>query len=273
MSEDVRDRLVRLVRRSDADLAEAALLCALGCVPDLDVDGALLRVDALADAFRTQQTTRSPSPAAASALRDHLGGRLGFRGDPDRAHDPDSSLLPRVLETRTGLPITLAIVYVAVARRVRIPAYPIGLPGHVIVRIAEGEHPVTLDPFHGGVLLDETALVDRVADTTGGRLAFRRAMLRPTPAVQVVRRLLNNLTRDLVLADRFVEARWTVEVKLGLPNHVARDHRELAELNVRTGRFDVAARAYEHYLELTEGDTPDRHAVRRAAIEARARLN
>jgi len=273
MTEDVRERLVRLVRRSDADLAEAALLCALGCAPDLDVEGELLRIDALADGLRSQHPDLGSSVAAATALRDHLGVGLGFRGDPDRSHLPDASLLHRVVAERRGLPLTLSIVYVAIARRLRVAAYPIGLPGHVVVGIAGGEHPVTLDPFHGGVLLDEPALVARVHESTDGRLAFRRAMLRPTPAVRIVRRLLNNLSRALVHAERFREARWAVEVKLALPNRVTEDHRELGALSIRTGRFDAAADAYERYLELTEGDTPERQAARRAAIEARARLN
>jgi regulator of sirC expression with transglutaminase-like and TPR domain len=273
MSDDVRDRLVRLVRRSDADLAEVALLCATGCAPELDIDRELLRVDALADGIRTQAPELDPGAAAAGALRDHLGVRLGFAGDPARYHDPDSSLLHRVLETRRGLPITLSIVYVAIGRRLRLPAYAIGLPGHVVVGVADDGHPAVLDPYHGGVLLDEPALVARVAAATDGRVVFRRSMLRPTPAVSIARRLLNNLTRDLTAAGRLAEARWTVETKLALPNRHPQDHRDLGALSARTGRFDVAARAYERYLELTHGATADREATRRAAIEARARLN
>ncbi len=271
--DDGRDRLVRLVRRSDADLAEVALLCATGCAPELDIGRELLRLDALADGVRTTGPQPGPGVPAAGLLRDHLGGRLGFAGDPARYHDPDSSLLHRVIETRQGLPITLSIVYVAIARRLQLPAYAIGLPGHVVVGIAGDGTPAVLDPYHGGILLDEPTLIARVAATTAGRVTFRRSMLRPTPAVTIARRLLNNLTRDLTADGRLAEARWTVEVKLALPNRHPQDHRDLGALSTRTGRFDVAAQAYERYLELTHGDTPQRQAARRAAIEARARLN
>jgi regulator of sirC expression with transglutaminase-like and TPR domain len=273
MIDDVRDRLVRLVRRSDADLAEVALLCATGCAPELEIDRELLRVDALADGVRTQAPELDAAAGAAGTLREHLGVRLGFAGDPARYHDPDSSLLHRVLETRRGLPITLSIVYVAIGRRLRLPAYAIGLPGHVVVGVADDGHPAVLDPYHGGIELDEPALVARVAAATDGRVVFRRSMLRPTPAVSIARRLLNNLTRDLTAAGRLAEARWTVETKLALPNRHPQDHRDLGALSTRTGRFDVAAQAYERYLELTQGATADREATRRAAIEARARLN
>lgn len=273
MTTDVSRRLVRLVRRADADLAEAALLCAAGCDPEVEVDVQLLRVDALADQLRGTGGDLSPGRPAARTLAHHLGTVLGFRGDPARFHDPDSSLLHRVLDTRQGLPITLSIVYVALARRLGVAAWPVALPGHVVVGVGDGERPQVLDPYHSGELLDEAALAARVRAATGGALAYRRAMLRPAPAVAIVRRLLNNLTRDLVAAERPAAALWTVEAKLALPNHVPEDHRQRGELATATGRFDVAAAALERYLELSSGDSEERRRARRGAIEARARMN
>lgn len=273
MSADTSHRLVSLVRRADADLAEAALLCAVGCDTEVDVAVQLLRIDALADRFRSTAGALAGGEGAARALAHHLGTAVGFRGDPTRFHDPDSSLLHRVLDSRQGLPITLSIVYVAIARRVGIAAWPIALPGHVVVGVADGDRPTVLDPYHGGQLLDDEQLRDRVRTATQGRLAYRRAMLRPTPAVAIVRRLLHNLTRDLIAAERHRTALWTVEVKLALPNHVPDDHRQRGELATATGRFDAAAAAFERYLELTSGDTEQRQQARRAAIEARARMN
>ena len=273
MMPDVSHRLVSLVRRADADLAEAALLCAAGCDADVDIGVQLLRIDALADQLQGSGHDLTTGAGAALSLGEHLGCELGFHGDPDRFHDPESSLLHRVLDTRQGLPITLSIVYVALARRCKVSAWPIALPGHVVVGVADGDRPQVLDPYHAGQLLSEPELERRVRGATGGRLAYRRAMLRPTPAVAIVRRLLNNLTRDLLAAERPATALWTVDVKLALPNHVPDDHRQRGELASTTGRFDVAAAAFERYLELTSGDTQERHRARRAAIEARARMN
>ncbi|MFP4311296.1 MAG: transglutaminase family protein [Nitriliruptoraceae bacterium] len=273
MTSEGPEQLVRLVRRADADLAEAALLIARGLDPDLDVELALLRIDALADQLRPRDPAALPLPAAAAELAAYLGGELGFRGATDRYHDPDSSLLHRVLDRREGLPITLSALYVAIARRVRLPAFAIALPGHVVVGLADADLPVVLDPFHGGRRLEEPGLVERVRETTGGRLAYRRAMLRPTPAVHLTRRMLHNLTRDLGAAGRIDEAVWTVRTKLALPNRLPEDHRDLGELEVRRGRFDRGAQAFERFLELTHGDTPEREAARRAAVDARARMN
>lgn len=267
------ERLVRLVRRTDADLAEAALLVAQGCDPDLDVEVALLRVDALTDQLRGREVAHLPAPAAARLLADRLGTELGFHGDPDRFYDPDSSLLHRVLDSRQGLPITLSALYVAVARRLHLPAFAIALPGQVVVGLADTDLPVVLDPTRRGALLTEPDLVERVRIASGGRLTYRRAMLRPSPAVHLTRRMLHNLTRGLEAAGRVPEAIWTVETKLALPNRMPEDHRDLGRLEVLRGRFDVAAQAFERYLELSSGDTAERQAARRAAIDARARLN
>ncbi len=273
MSSPGPERLVRLVRRADADLAEAALLVAQGCAPELDVDRELLRVDALADQLRTRRVGTQPAAAAAALLADHLGGELGFHGEVARFHEPDSSLFHRVLETRQGLPITLSALYVAIARRLHLPAFAIALPGHVMVGLADQDLPVVLDPFHGGVRLEEVDLVERIRVATGGRLTYRRAMLRPSPAVHLTRRMLHNLTRDLSAAGRIDEAVWTVQTKLALPNRLPEDHRDLGELEAGRGRFDLAAQSFERFLELTRGDTTERESARRAAIDARARLN
>jgi len=273
MSAESRERLVRLVRRSDADLAEAALMCGVEAKPDLDVDATLLRIDALADRLRTRGVPSGHPEADARQLSAFLAGELRFTGDVASYHDPDNALLHRVLDTRRGLPITLAIVYVAIARRLGLAAYAVNLPGHVVAAIAGEPHPIVLDPFHDGMVLDERAVASRVATVTGGKVEFHRSMLRPAPAVDVVRRLLNNLTRDLSSATHPGQALWTVELKLLLPNRAAEDHRVLGELLAAAGRFDAAADAFGRYLELADDAAPDREPVRRAAIEARARLN
>jgi len=268
-----RDRLVRHVRRSDADLAEAALLCCVEAEPDLDVDLALLRVDALADGLRSTGFTAGDADADARAIGHYLAVDLGFSGDERTYYHPDNALLTRVLDRRRGLPITLSILFVAIARRLDVPAFPVNLPGHVVAAVAGPERPVVVDPFNGGEILDDDALARRLADLSAGRVAYHRAMLRPSPTVEVVRRLLNNLTRDYLAEGDPANALWTVELKLALPNRVPSDHRIHGDVLEQLGRFDTAAEAYETYLELTGGGAPDDHDVRRAAIRTKARLN
>lgn len=274
MSDVTRARLAQLVRRNDADLAEAALLVAAEATPSLDVDTTLLRLDALADTLRVAGVGPSDDPVAdGAALAAELAGAHGFRGHTAGGRIPDDSLLDRVLDRRIGLPISLSIVYVTLARRIRVPAFPITLPGHVVVGIGGSDRPVVLDPFHGGVALDEAAVASRVANTTGGRLAFRRSMLRPAPAANVVRRLLHNLTHDYRAAGAFREALWTIELKLLLPTRLPDDHRVLGHLLDQLGRFDEAAAAYETYVDQVGPNGSDADEVRHAAVRSRSRMN
>lgn len=272
MSPDV-ERLRRLVRRADADLAEAALLCGARVETDVDVDAALLRVDALADVLDARGFVATGPEADARRLAGYLADELGFRGDPVRLREPEDALLPAVLDRRHGLPVTLTIVYVAIARRLGVAAYPVLLPGHEVAAIAGGPRPVVLDPFNGGRLLDEAAVADRVRRTTGGGVAFRRAMLRPATTLDVTRRLLDELVHDLTVAGRTRDALAAVELGLALPEPRADDHHAHGRLLVGLGRFDRAAEAFERYLEVAGSDAPLAEEVRRAAIAARARLN
>jgi regulator of sirC expression with transglutaminase-like and TPR domain len=272
MQTPTRDRLVRLVRRPDADLAEAALLCAAELDPHLDVEVELLRVDALTDGLRSRGLDAAHPERAAAQLAAYLADELGFAGGPG-GPDPDASLLHRVLTTRRGLPITLSIVYVAIAQRLRVAAFPIALPGHVVVGVAGQGRPLVLDPYHGGVRLDDAGVASLVAAVTSDQLAFRRSMLRPSPSVHMVRRLLHNLTRDLRATDRPRDALTNVELKLLLPNRLPDDHRAQGELLAAIGQFHLAAAAFERYLELSSDAAPGREQARRAAIDARARMN
>ncbi|MFA9444294.1 tetratricopeptide repeat protein [Egicoccus sp. AB-alg6-2] len=271
MPQHTRSRLVSLVRRHDADLAEAALLVGAEAHPDLDVDRALLRLDALADGLRASGFRAGDPDTEAAALRTYLGHAHGFRAAPGPA--PDTVLLPDVLDGRAGVPVTLTMLYVSIARRVGIKAYPIALPGLVVVGIAAGERPLVIDPSRGGAPLDHDQLAQHVHRATTGQLGFRRSMLRPSPAVNVVRRQLNDLTRAYLAEQRHLDARWAIELKLLLPNRMPDDHRVHGELLAQVGQFHLAAQAYESYLELVGPDASDAEEVRRAAIRARARLN
>lgn len=269
------------MRDADADPAEAALLVAAearsAARREDVVSSSLLRLEALADVVRTETGDPSGTPTEdADRLQRVLGGALGFRGHGPHDRGPEDGLLDVVLERRRGLPITLTIVYVAVARRVGIRAYPIALPGHVVTGVVgpagTTEPPVVLDPFGGGQVLDEAALTALVTRATGGQLRFTRSMLRPAPLPRLVRRLLNNLTHDYTRAGRLSAALWTVECKLALPDQVDDDHRVHGRLLEQLGRFDQAARAYQAYVE-SAGDGPDVAEVRAAAVRARARTN
>ncbi len=267
-----RERFARVVRDPRADLAEVGLLVSAEADPGVDVEVGLLQVDAIADGLRTRGFRADDPEAAAAALAGYLGGELGFLGDQVGYHDPDNGLLARVLARHRGIPITLSALYVAVAHRLGARAYPIALPGHVVVGVGDGPPNVVLDPFHAGRRLSEGDLAELVDRTTASRARYHRAMLRPAPAAAIARRMLNNLSRDYRALGDASAALWATELRMIVPGAHPELFRERGDLLIALGRWLEGALSLDEYLETCE-DAEDFTEVQLRARHARARCN
>jgi regulator of sirC expression with transglutaminase-like and TPR domain len=131
-------------------------------------------------------------------LADHVYRTLGFRGNETDYYDPKNSLLSDVMDRKLGIPITLAIVYCEIARRVGVPARGVGFPGHFLVRIERPSDPrggaLTVDPFFAGRVLDEESIVRLLRRALGPEETLRPAEhLTPAPAKSILVRILTNL--------------------------------------------------------------------------------
>lgn len=151
-----------------------------------------------------------PPGTRLDGLRRYLHEACGFRGNADDYYDPENSFLSSVIARRTGIPVTLALVYLEVGRRIGLPLAGIGMPMHFLVAPAGDGSRRFVDPFHGGrevsrgecLLLLERAGYDPA-----------EAYLRPTPVVAILERMARNLVviyqnsalpRELDLVRRFV---------------------------------------------------------------------
>ncbi|MCK9875671.1 transglutaminase-like domain-containing protein [Frankia sp. Ag45/Mut15] len=208
---------------------------------------------------------------AAEALHEALGLDAGFAGSADDYDDLRSSLLPDVLRRRRGLPILLSVVWLEVAHRLGIAAYPVGLPGHVVVAVGSPQDFVLVDPFDAGRLL---TIHDAAAKVRAAGTAFSRSHLAPMDPADVLTRILGNIR---VLAARTDAPRtrlWAVELSLLLPHHPASLRRERGELRIRLGDFLGGARDLTSFADtVAEVEPTAAAAARQAAVTARARLN
>ena len=109
-------------------------------------------VHALAIADRAHDL--SDGRSFVKAANEYLFGELGFRGNEEDYYNPANCCLNRVLETKRGMPITLSIVYIEIARRLAKQVSGVGLPGHFVVRYDDPAYSAIIDPFHGGAILD-----------------------------------------------------------------------------------------------------------------------
>jgi regulator of sirC expression with transglutaminase-like and TPR domain len=196
------------------DLLTGALLIAEDAHPGLDLAEQARRVDELAAPLTGRGLDALPAVAQAQVLADHLFVRAGFHGNTEDYYDPRNSLLNEVLDRRTGIPITLSILYIEVSRRLGVQARGVGFPGHFLVRLDDEEGTVIVDPFSGGQSLSERAL-ENLLGRGGARIKLDRAMLDPTPVRHIVARVLMNLrgiyaargdwARLLVVLDRLID--------------------------------------------------------------------
>jgi len=264
-----RARFSDAVRNDPVELGLACLLVGCEVDPDLDVDLALTAVDALAATARPFVPPDCAPAVAAEGLRRALGDQAGFAGGD--FEDLRSSLLHEVLRRGTGLPLLLSVVWLEVAGRLGVPAYAVGLPGQVVVRIGRPrkEH-VLVDPYAGGGLLPP----DRLVGPNGAPL--RPQDLAPIPAVDLVLRLLTNVraltARQPPSLAGAVTRLWAVDLSLLLPRHPVALRRERGELLVRLGDHVGGAKELETYA-LVVGNFEERKSARRAAGLARAQLN
>ncbi len=190
-----REHFAACVALPDAriDLATAALWLAAEEYPDLDPQVYLGRLESLADRVHSAWARRPGSYAALDALRSVLVEEQHFGGNAHDYYDPRNSFLNDVLDRRVGIPISLSVVWIEVARRADIPIEGVNLPGHFVIRLLHGGDALLLDPFCDGMLLTAEACEDRLRHTQGDDARLSPEDLVGVGPKQILVRMLNNL--------------------------------------------------------------------------------
>jgi regulator of sirC expression with transglutaminase-like and TPR domain len=247
------------------DLAEAALLIAQEEYPGLDPRPYLERLEILARRVKSLRPRGAGPREDAAALNAVLFDEEGFSGNEEHYYDPRNSFLNEVMDRKTGIPITLSLIYMEVARRAGVPVAGVGLPGHFIVRhMGEAEPPLFIDPFHKGAFLTPEACGERVQRIYGGKAAFRRDYLEPVPGFAVLSRMLYNLKNIYVESKSYAKALIAID-RLALLNPGAWDEvRDRGVVLYRLKQYKPALRDLELYLGKV-ALAPDRAQILRLA--------
>lgn len=267
-----RHRFALLATKPDEqiDLGEAALLIASEEYPGLELHTYLGRLDQLAERVRGRPAAVDSGDRlaeAVGAVNAVLFGEVGLRGNQDDYYDPRNSYLNDVLERGLGIPITLSIVFIEVARRVGLDAVGIGLPGHFIVRCASGRgaeeasgDALYIDAFGGGALLKEEDCARLVAEVTGQQLPWNRAWLEPWPKKAILARVLANLKRAYTQRRDLQRALSAVD-RILLLQPTAAELRDRGVLLTRLGHHMAAWYDFHSYLEAVP-EAPDAAEIR-----------
>ncbi len=256
------------------DVAIGAALIARDSYATLDVGRLLGRFDDLAAPLAGGGLASLPPAAQADALSDYLYAQLGFRGNEQDYYDPKNSLLPDVLDRKLGIPITLALVYTEVARRVGVRARGVSFPGHFLVRVdAQGtdDDPVAVDPFFGGRRLDTQALeklLERGAPPK--KLPLAEHLAPASPRTTLVRMLINLKWLYATRGD-FARALLALDRIISLTPDSVPALRERGLLAARLGSVESARADLSRLLELVP-QAPDASSIRQRLDELRAKV-
>lgn len=250
---------------SELDLERAALLVAETEYPGLDVASYVAKLDGLGQLARQRLKSLGLDPSAAgfvpaegmNAVLRLLYQELGFRGNVSDYYDPRNSFLNDVIDRRTGIPITLAVVYLEVARRAGVQVTGVNFPGHFLLRAADerarmhysGDF-VIVDPFHGGALLSELDCREMLRQHVGDEAAFDTGLLQPATRHEIVVRMLVNLKRLYVRMRSFPQARFVADLLLTVDPTAVSELRDRGLLAYHLQDFGAALRDLENYLQL-----------------------
>lgn len=235
-------------------LLEAAISVGQDADPGLDPQSVLVQIDTLGRRLRR----RIPGDAAPLQrlrfLNRYFFDELAFGGNVNDYYDPANSLIHQVLDTRRGIPITLAMLYIELAGHAGLEARGIGFPGHFLVKVRMPRGEVVIDPFTG-MSLSREELEERLAPfrreqgLTGDFEVPLGLFLQTSPARDILARLLRNLKEVYRSAGRYAE--WlAVQQRLVilLPTN-ALERRDRGLVLAEVGRYDEATGDLRHYLE------------------------
>ncbi len=247
MDEPGRTQLIELLsnRSPTLSLDRAALALASIEFPGLAVEAALHTLDVYAGEARERTHGALSGREFVAGLNDFLFHDLGLRGNSDDYYDPRNSCLNEVLTRRVGIPITLSVLYIEIARRLERPVFGIGLPGHFLVQYDDGQYSTFIDPFNGGMLLTADQCYDLAQMSVGDP-----RVLQPVDTRHILFRMINNL-RGIYFSRRlYAKAIQIMDLLIEATPDLADQYKQRALLYLQVKRMHAARSDIANTLEL-----------------------
>ncbi|HEU4939737.1 MAG TPA: transglutaminase-like domain-containing protein [Vicinamibacterales bacterium] len=248
---EVAAELQKAMNAPGDDLAPAALAIARVEYPSLDPKPYLARLDRMG--LEARARARQPGTDPIRAFNEYLYDEQGFVGNRERYDDPRNSFINEVLDRRTGIPISLAVIYLEVAHRAGLHVDGVNFPGHFLLRVRAGygdprSEVAIIDPFHGGARLSEYDCRQLLRQHVGDEAAFDTSLLAPATRHDIIVRILVNLKRLYVRMRSFPQARFVSTLLLGIDPSAISELRDRGLLAYHLQDFAAALRDLEEYL-------------------------
>ena len=260
----------------DVSLAEGALLIAAEEYRDLDVDSYLKRIDEMGSTLRRRLRSDISTTEALIALNRYVFEELGFSGNADDYYDPRNSYLNDVIDRRLGIPITLAVLYIEIGRRIGLPLHGVSFPSHFLVKCVLREGAIILDPYARGASLGVEDLQQRlqaIAQDVELDQSVLKSMLTAAAPRDIFARMLRNLRAIYMNRGDRLKALGASNRIIMLAPGAAEGYRDRAELYLELECFRAALTDFRSYLRLKpdahDSDTVTRHIAKLEPVAAR----
>lgn len=270
---EARQRFLALVRQPQGAfrLAEGALLIAQEEYPELDYSAYLQRLDAMAAHVSSRLGFELEPQRIVETINTYLFTEQQFQGNREEYYDPRNSFLNDVLERKTGIPITLSVLYLDIGRQVGLPLVGVGMPGHFIVQYSAQPQPFWIDPFHQGEVLSRQDCVQLLEKLYRQALPWRDDYLRVVNDHEILARMLNNLKAIYVHRGDYQRALKVVERLFVLAADPSTELRDRGLLHAQLGNFAAALADLEAYLQRSQA-APDAAIISQQIEALRRRL-
>ncbi len=236
-------------------LDRAALTLAMEEYPGLNISEHLRRLDTLAArADVLIGIDRSPVNCIES-INETLFVQEGLRGNSEDYYDPRNSYLNQVLDRRLGIPVSLSIIYIEVAKRIDFPVCGVGFPGHFLAKHVAKSRDIIIDPFNMGRILTMNDCQELLDKIHSGKVEMNPSLLQPMDKRAIITRLLYNLKGIYMQNEKYNQALSVIDKILLLNPGTPSEIRDRGVLFMQTSLFARALADLQQYL--AHSSSPD----------------
>lgn len=241
-------------KEEDIELAKAAILFAKEEYPNLDIDEYLRRIELMAQEIKRRAGHNTNPRFLISEINRYLFTEMGFGGNEDDYYDPRNSFLNDVLDRKTGIPITLSVLYMEIADRAGLHVSGVGFPGHFIIMYSGVEKQILIDPFNKGRILSERDCQEILNRIYNGKITLQSEFLQTVTKKQILTRMLHNLKGIYLNSKNFIKALWVVDMILIIDPYAIYEFRDRGLLYYHLECFAQALSDLETYLKYAPKD-------------------
>jgi len=214
---------------------------------DLDIPKYIEKINEIGNSLKLKISDVKNSTYLISMLNEHIFEKYGFQGDDEDYYDPRNNFLNAVIDKKTGIPITLSIIYSEVAKHIGLDLRIVGFPGHVVVKY---EEEMIIDPFYRGRLLTINDLEEILYRNFGDGVEFIPEYLNTATTDQILTRLLRNLKNAYTQSYAYDKAMRCTDMILGIRPESPEEIRDKGILEERLLHYNEALPLLNKYLEL-----------------------